>query len=161
AYAPDGRALATADSSGRILLRDPQSGSVMRTLLSEGGVGSIAFSADGTTLTTGGGDESAHLWDARPGEPLRGGKPSGLRALAGLLGGQAATITSVALSGDGQTLATSASGRGSTFGDRMIRIWDARTGKPLREFSRPQSAGRFLAFSPDGTVLAANGIGKS
>ena len=63
------------------------------------------------------------------------------------------------MTSDGGTLVTCSGGW--DFGDRRVRIWDTQTGALRREFSRPQSAGRFVALSPDGNTVATNGTGKS
>jgi WD40 repeat protein len=52
-------------------------------------------------------------------------------------------------------------GSSPDYGDRQVRVWDARTGEFRREFSRQQSAGRFVALSPDGTTVATSGSGKA
>jgi WD40 repeat protein len=67
----------------------------------------------------------------------------------------------VALSPDGATLATCSGSRSPEFGDRRVRIWDIPTGRLIHEFQRPQSAGRFVALSPDGSTLASSGEGKA
>jgi WD40 repeat protein len=70
-------------------------------------------------------------------------------------------ITSVAISSDGAALATCSGSRSPQFGNRQVRIWDTRTGRLVHELQRPQSAGRFVALSPDGSTLASSGEGKS
>jgi WD40 repeat protein len=159
AFVPDGSALATADADGVIKLRDPRTGSVVRTLSGhKGGTTSVAFSGDGSIVCGGGGDGGAYLWETTTGRPLRTIPPAkSLRELT--LGGPGVLFTSVALSANGGTLLTC----GSTpdYGDRQVQVWYVRTGKLQREFSRPQSAGRFLTLSPDGNTLATNGTGKA
>ena len=159
AFAPDGSSLASADAQGTIALRDPRTGSALRTLVGHhGGATSVAFSGDGAIVCGGGGDAGAYLWQARTGRPLRTIRPGkSLRQL--ILGGPAMLITSVALSADGGTVVTCSGGL--DYGDRQVRVWDTHTGALRREFSRPQSAGRFVALAPDGTTLATNGIGKA
>jgi WD40 repeat protein len=70
-------------------------------------------------------------------------------------------FTSVAFSPDGTALATCTTSGTATFGDRRVKLWDSRSGRLLREFERPQSRGRFVAISPDGTILACSGQGKA
>src|SRR5262249_33860962 len=152
AFTPDGSTLATADADGLIKLRDPRTGSVGRTLIGhKGGATSVAFSGDGSIVCGGAGDGGACLWEPSTGRPLRTIRPTkSLREL--VAGGQEVLFTSVALSADGGTLA--ACSGGPDFGDRQVRVWDARTGELRREFSRPQNAGRLVVLSPDGTTLA-------
>src|SRR5688572_17162814 len=56
-----------------------------------------------------------------------------------------------ALSPDGKRLATAAG--------RSVILWDTATGEPVRRFEVPgrRGTGMTLAFSPDGTRLAAGG----
>jgi WD40 repeat protein len=161
AFAPDGSLLATADAEGTIALRDPRTGTAVRNLVGhQGGATSVSFSGDGAILCGGGADEGAYLWQARTGRPLRTIRP-GKSLRQRILGGPERTITSVALSADGGTLVTCSGSESPVFGDRQVRVWDTHTGTLHREFSRPQSAGRFVALSPDGTTLATNGLGKA
>jgi WD40 repeat protein len=160
-FAPDGSSLAAAGADGLIKLRDPRTGSVVRTLEGhEGAVTSVAFSGDGAIVCGGEVGKGACLWDARTGRAIRRIQPRGsLPEL--ILRGHQRLITSVALSADGGTLATCSGTAGAEYGDRQIRVWDTHTGQLRREFSRPQSAGRFLALSPDRVTLATSGSGKS
>jgi WD40 repeat protein len=161
AFAPDGSSLATAGADGQIKLRDPRTGSVVRTLEGhEGGATSMAFSGDGAIICGGGADTAASLWDARTGRAIRPIRPTqSLREL--ILPGHERLITSVVLSADGGTLVTCSGSASPEYGDRRIRVWDTHTGRLQREFSRPQSAGRFVALSPDGSMVATSGVGKA
>jgi WD40 repeat protein len=160
-FAPDGSSLATADADGLIKLRDPRTGSVVRTLEGhEGGATSVAFSGDGAIVCGGGADEGAYLWEARTGRAIRTIRAT--RSPRELVHpGHERLITFVALSADGGTLVTCSGSASPVFGDRQVRVWDAHTGQLRREFSRPQSAGRFLALSPDRITLATSGSGKA
>jgi WD40 repeat protein len=154
AFAPDGSSLASAGADGLIRLRDARSGSIARTLPGHmRGATSLAFSADGAALACGGGDGTTSLWEVRAGRRVRTFRP---------VHSQGRTIqwdrpiTSIALSRDGQTLATCTAGVNQTFAE-PVRIWDTRTGVLKREFSEPAITGRPMALSPDGTVLATGG----
>jgi WD40 repeat protein len=161
AFAPDGSSLATAGANGLITLRDPRTSSIVRTLEGhQSGVTSVAFSGDGAIVCGGGADEGAYLWEVRTGRLIRTIRPT--KSLWALFPrGHQRLITSVAVSADGGTLVTCSGSGSPEYGDRLVRVWDTRSGELQREFSRPQSRGRFVALSPDGTVLATNGVGKS
>jgi WD40 repeat protein len=161
AFAPDGSSLATAGADGTIALRDPRKGSVVRTLLGhQGGATSVAFSGDGALLGGGGADEGTYLWETRTGRPLRTIRPT-KSFRDRILRGQVLPNTSVALSPDGGTLVTCSGSLSAEYGDRQVRVWDTHSGRLQLEFSRPQSAGRFVALSPDGTTVATSGLGKA
>ncbi len=60
-------------------------------------------------------------------------------------------VYSVAYSPDGRLIA-------STGGDGAVRLWDAATGRLVREVTRrPQREATFAVFSPDGRLLAVGG----
>jgi HEAT repeat protein len=76
AFAPDGRSLATGDGFGVIHLWELATGGERRRFLGHesdrdvensfgSGVTSLAFSSDGKTLISGGGDTTALVWDIR------------------------------------------------------------------------------------------------
>jgi WD40 repeat protein len=96
----------------------------------------VAFSPDGKTILTGGGDRSgqARLWAAATGKPL--GEP-----LA-----HPEAVLAVAFNPDGKTAATACQ-------DGTVRFWDVPAGKPVGEPLRHERAVTAVAFSPDGTKI--------
>jgi WD40 repeat protein len=78
---------------------------LLRTIRGDiGFVWSVALSADGRTLVSGGEDIRIKIWDMQTGKEL------------GTLTGHTSTVFSVALSADGQTLVSGSS-------DGTIKIW--------------------------------------
>ena len=77
-----------------------------------GPVRAVAYSPDGTTLTTTGSDGTARVWDARTGEHQR------------TLTGHTDWVRAVAYSPDGTTLTT-------TSDDGTARVWNPRTGRQV------------------------------
>ncbi|KAJ7789990.1 hypothetical protein B0H13DRAFT_2521561 [Mycena leptocephala] len=99
---------------------------------------SVAFSADGTRIASGSGDNTIRVWEAATGQPV--GEP-----LAGHTNG----VTSVAFSPDGTRIASGSH-------DNTIRVWDAATGQPVSEpLAGHTNWVTSVAFSPDGTRIAS------
>jgi WD40 repeat protein len=101
-----------------------------------------AFSPDGKTAVTGGEDDRLRFWDASDKQP--GGL---LRDVAT----QDSSVTSVAFSPDGATIATT--------GLKVLRLWDAATGELRAGPVTQLGAIRHVAFSPDGRALLAGSDG--
>jgi tRNA A-37 threonylcarbamoyl transferase component Bud32 len=116
AYSPDGKTVAGSDGSN-IRLWDTTSHQQTRDfplVTSDPDVtNSIAFSADGRTLATGGGDDkTVRLWDL-----------ADQRQIASLRG-HTGTVLAVAFSHDGKILATGSK-------DKTIRLWDMSTHRQI------------------------------
>lgn len=142
AFSPDGQTLVTVDGTQEVQQRDVATGEVIATLKSpwpKERIGSVAFSVDGSTLawTCGGGDVSVRLWDIAA-EQTR-------VALTGMRGPD-----SVAFNPDGHTIAA---------GGPSICLWDTGTQSRgvITSLRPPDHAGRSVAFSPDGLILASSG----
>ncbi|HJS50957.1 MAG TPA: protein kinase, partial [Pyrinomonadaceae bacterium] len=99
-------------------------------------VNEVAFSRDGETLVTAGGDNKAHLWDVSTGQQIAE------------FVGHSKPIVSVALSPNGKKLAT-----GSV--DGTAKLWDVATRRlllPIESLDQTITLNR-LIFSPDGNTL--------
>jgi WD40 repeat protein/serine/threonine protein kinase len=130
----DGRWAATVLRDGPAFLWDARTGERVATL--ELAAGSLAFSADGQRLLSGGKDHSARVWEV----------PSG-RTIA-VLQGHGDEVRSVQFSADGQRILTAGF-------DGTARLWTA-DGKALRTMR--VGAGTVKAvFSPDGARIATCG----
>ena len=105
-------------------------------------VRALAFSADGSRLAAAGGASGrvgeVRIWDVQRTPP---------KAIATIQGHKDA-ILSVAFSPDGSTIAT-----GSY--DKLVKLWDAATGKELRTFKEHSDAVYSVAFLPGGTQLVS------
>ncbi|QJW99742.1 WD40 repeat domain-containing protein [Frigoriglobus tundricola] len=139
-FAPDGKTVLVGDNQG-VRWWDPIAGKVLRRF--EGaGSGLTRFNPDGKLLvgTTG---RVLFRWNAKTGEPLFGDVHSG---------GHFDRITALGVSADGTRYATG--------GGSQVKVWDARTGKPLAtspcEYLWPQN----LEFAPDGKSLFGPGLGS-
>jgi WD40 repeat protein len=153
AFSPDGMRLVSsaADRTVRIWETDPSDGPI--TVLEHGprldaGVDGLVFDPRGARLATACRDGTVRQWDATSGE------------LVMELGQQEDHAFAVAFSSDGSLLA-------SDFG-RTIRLWDAATGGVVATLSgrdwwvdsMPFSPVRSIAFSPEGTRVAAGTVYK-
>jgi WD40 repeat protein len=137
AYSPDGRTLATGSADGAVVLWEPTTGRMVRTLLghSTGEIDALAFRPDGGRVVSAGGDGTARLWDTATGQALL------------TLRGHADRVTGVAYAPDGRRIASCGQ-------DGTVRLWDAATGRALRTLRGHTSGVYSVAFSPDGATLA-------
>lgn len=146
AFSADGKILATSDG-GSVQLWDVPGHRRIGTPLDFHDVHSIAFSANGATLAAAGGG-TIYLWDVpgrhRIGDPIVSGGAAGI------------SVTAVALSPDGRTLAT-----GSR--NAAVDLWSVGDQHRIAELipADGQYIGRVdrssvsaLEFSPNGKVLA-------
>src|SRR5262249_36208805 len=92
----------------------------------------LAFAPDGKTLAAGAADGTVRVWDAATGKELHHFGKGGWQ---------------LTYSPDSKLLAA-----GQTKG---IALWDLATGKSVRRLEGYQAVAAEIAFSPDGTLLAA------
>ena len=141
AASPDGKILAAGCSDGAIRLFDRATGVMRGTLAGHRAeVRAVAYSPDGRTLASAGGDYRNHeeagelkLWDLAEGRVRHE------------LVGHTALVWSVAFSPDGRTLASGA-------WDNTARLWDAGSGRLRAVLEGHRDAVRFVTFSrlPEG-----------
>jgi WD40 repeat protein len=104
-----------------------------------GAVYSVALSADGERVLSGGNDQTARLWEVATGRQVC------------LFSGHRNAVTGVALSRDGRQALT-----GST--DGTARLWSTETGGVVRSFDH-QGAVYSALFSPDDRTVLTLGVG--
>lgn len=106
-------------------------------------VRAVAFSPDGSRLAVAGGPSGRFgeikIWD------VRGASPK----LASSFRGHDDTILALAFSPDGATLATASY-------DKLVKLWDAATGKEIRTLKEHSDAVYAIAFMPGGRQLVSS-----
>jgi WD40 repeat protein len=135
--------IAMRDYRGPIRLCDAATGAEVKKL--EGHTnqtGWIVFSPDSARLYSFDDPTSIRAWDVGTGKEL-------FKADFG----HASVVERLAVASDGKWLAASA----RKDGQQIVQMWDAATGKAGFRFAAPKEAVSRLAFSPDGTTLAATG----
>jgi WD40 repeat protein len=116
-------------------------------------VTSVALSPDGRWAVSGG-DDGLRMWDTETGKEVR------------RFEGLTAPVNAVCFSPDGIQF-VSASGNSETTErlrperDNSLRLWDAKSGKLIREFKGHQYGIFSVAFSPDGVRLASGSGDKT
>ena len=102
-----------------------------------GSIGSVAFSPDGNTIVSCGGN-NIHLWD------------SGTNQFLETLIGHTESVNSVVFSPDGETIV-------SVSDDGTIRLWNVNTRKPLKTLMAHADSVNSVVFSSDGETIASAG----
>jgi RNA polymerase sigma factor (sigma-70 family) len=157
AFTPDGKALVSAGDDKTIRFWDTATGKQTRQITHTSWVGKVALSPDGKLLATidhtkkqsGIGtiwrpDHRVRVWDVATGQELRQLAMPAKEVSPGIEAG----FFSLAFAPDGRTLVAGA------IIDGTLRVWDAATGRELRQLTDFSGTVGPLAFSPDGKALA-------
>jgi WD40 repeat protein len=136
AWAADGAFIVTACTDEVVQVCNPENASLIQLLTGfDTWISGLAISPDSRMLAVETASGESQLWDLETSRPIR--------ALEVPAGG---SIDGMAWSPDGRFIVSG--------GDR-VRIWDAATGRCLRELSDDRS--RSVAWSSDGSWIAAAG----
>ena len=151
AYRPDGKLLAAAGYR-EVELIDPATGDVVGKLPGQAGdVTALAFSRDGSLLAVASGSPGT-AGEVRIYKAAAGALPADPPAK--VIAAHKDAILDLAFIPDGKTLATCGY-------DRLIKLWDAETGRLVRELKDHSDAVYGVAFSPDGALLASGSADRA
>jgi WD40 repeat protein len=116
---------------------------LLRTLPGhENSVNSVGWSSAGAHIVSGSSDGSVRIWERATGEPVRLQLGEGLTIRGGMEWNPAGTHLALV------------SGM-----DRLVRIWDARTGLPEHELSGHMASPFSLSWEPGGSRLVTCSLG--
>ncbi|KAH7930912.1 WD40 repeat-like protein [Leucogyrophana mollusca] len=136
AYFPDGQHIASGSNDKTVIIWDVESGRQDgQPLQHDSIVKWIAISPDGRRIASGLGGGGLVVWDALTRKVVHEIKGGGVYGLA--------------YSPDGRWIATA-----PMDDERVIRLWDADTGRPGRELLKCNGEVLCVAFSPDGSRVA-------
>lgn len=145
ALSPDGKVVVTSgEGEASIRLWDAETAKPMpRPVGHEFPVVSVSFAPDGKTVATASNESIFRLWEAASGAAQRTFKA------------EENYVRCLAFSPDGATLT---SGGVFNFGglNQPVALWDVKTGRRLRGFGNKGMGSKRVAFSADGTTLAAS-----
>lgn len=180
-FTPDGKTVVSGGDK-TIRFWDVATGKELLCLQANSSVGAVAVSLDGKTAASGHGDGSVRIWDVATAKLTRqlgvhkgavdlvsfsqDGKLLVSSATMGhgtllwdLTTGQQVgkvlepgRITGVAVSPDGQTLASAS----EFYRDHSVRLWDLKTGKEITKFLGHKGVVFNVLFVPGGKKLASN-----
>lgn len=136
-FSPDGERIASGAANGNIRLWNAETFALERELMGhDDSVDTLTFRPGGEDLASGSIDGTVRIWSSTATAPLA--------VLAGVRG-----MTAVAYSPDGSQLAVAPQGGGG------VELWNPRTAKRLLSLVGAGGTVAQLAFSPDGTLVAA------
>ena len=139
-FSPDGSLFAFGIPGGARIYETESGQEVLELSGHQGNVNRVQFSPDGNKLVTGSWDNTARIWDIRPGYEIVTLQPFSNVWHTG--------VSQIAYSPDGDMLAVGGYAGG-------VSVWNPNSGENIFTLTGPEEFIGGLFFSPDGTRLAA------
>jgi WD40 repeat protein len=150
AFSPDGTLLGASGNDGMLKLWDVKTGRELKSLVHvnsadvDMSIYAFVFSRDGKRIYAGNGDGTISEWDVQSGKESKVWKAHN------------SFVLRLAFSPDYRLLAS--------FADSAVKLWDTSTWREVRSLSMVRTAdviprASAIAFSHDGKMIAASGIG--
>lgn len=146
ALSPDGKLLAWGEAGKKIRLWDRPAGKLIGTFTPNADFRVMAFSPGGKRLVSGGG-ALATVWDVATGGDIKT-----------FQAGKDRSVSSLAFSLDGKTLAVAAHDAGYKASE--VKLWEMSTGKNTKTLKCGDINVHAMAFNKDGILACGAGVGK-